>query len=87
MPKTPPNQFTPKNRFSDVGILARVPGQLIAETSRSLPAPERADLNTEVVADASLLDGTHVLLHYVLVEHKHRRSTHRWWSCVRAEEV
>ena len=71
----------------DPGILARVPGVLIADTSRGLPLPELHNIGDEVVAEATLYDGTRVWLFYLLVEHKHRRFTHRWWSCVRAQII
>ncbi len=87
MAKTDPKKAQLEDRFNNPGILARVPGALIAETSRGLPSPDKAKLDSQVIADATLLDGTPVRLQFVVVEHKHRRSTLRWWSCVRAEEV
>jgi len=87
MRRPPPSNSQYKNRFNDLGVLAHVPGLLIAEISRGLPAPESAELFEKVIADVTLVDGMQVRLHYLLVEHKHRRSTLRWWSCVRAEAV
>jgi hypothetical protein len=69
------------------GILAMVPGEIIAHASNSLPKTASVKVGMEATADATLVDGTKVRLHYQLAQRKHRRSPYRWWCCVRAEEV
>ncbi len=69
------------------GILACIPGETIADGSKDFPPPTSVKSGTRQTAEATLLDGTRVKLHYKVANLKRNKSTRFWWSCVRAEAV
>ena len=71
----------------DNGILALVTGDIIAGGSNGLPLAESSKKGDSRTAEATLHDGTRVMLYYVVMQYTRHRSTHRWWGCHRAEEI
>ncbi|MVW72118.1 hypothetical protein [Bordetella sp. 15P40C-2] len=70
--------------MEDNGILARVPGQFVAQASHILPPPELAD-DGEHQAEIDAGHAGRVRIYYKRQRAKRGKHSHWFWVAVRAE--